>query len=474
MSLINDVLKDLDDRRAGGESIQQSHVGGTIAPVREKSFQINWHRLLLLLIVLVGVLALAAFLHQLYGNYQQRLTTAEAQNQEAMVLLHPGAKAQITPATTTQVALSQAQISAVFVTQLDQGARIEVQLTQKVEHQVSAPSQTELMIKLPNTELTTLLPSVAEHPLVDSLDVASEQRGLTLNVTLAKAVNFQTYLLARGQYYALVLDLFAVPEMVNLPSSVVSTESPSKASAKVSTSSEPAATEREDNVPPKAQGLADESGFYSEVAPVQTSGKTQPFSKTTSMPSLAERDRRVSQNALNRMRSGQAQMAVTELQQFIMENPTAQQARETLAVWALSQAKLELAESVLSEGMQISPQHGAYIKLQARLLSARAQQAEALALLNRNLAQNNQDQEYLALLASLFQQQGQHARAIEVYQVLLKKDEEQAQWWVGSAISLEALELKQDALRAYVQARRIPGIDARLKMYAESRIQALN
>ena len=114
------------------------------------------------------------------------------------------------------------------------------------------------------------------------------------------------------------------------------------------------------------------------------------------------------------------------------------------------------------------------IKLQARLLSAREQQAEALALLNRNLVQNNQDQEYLALLASLFQQQGQHARAIEVYQVLLKKDAEQAQWWVGSAISLEALELKQDALRAYVQARRIPGIDARLKKYAESRIQVLN
>ena len=470
MSLINDVLKDLDDRRAGGESFQQSHAGGTIAPVRERSSQLNWHRLLLLLIVLVGVLALAVFLYQLYGSYQQRLTTAEAQNQEAMVLLHPAVKAQITPPTATQVAPEQAQISAVFVTQLEQGARIEVQLTQKVEHQVSALSQTELMIKLPNTELTTLLPSVAEHPLVDSLDVASAQRGLILKVTLAKAANFQTYLLARGQYYALVLDLFAVPEMANLSSPVVATES----SSKVPTDSEPAATEPKDNVRPKAQALADEGGSFSEVDPVQISGKTQQFSKTTSIPSLAERDRRASQNALNQMRSGQAQMAVTELQQFITENPTAQQARETLAVWALSQAKLELAENVLSEGMQISPQHGAYIKLQARLLSAREQQAEALALLNRNLAQNNQDQEYLALLASLFQQQGQHARAIEVYQVLLKKDAEQAQWWVGSAISLEALELKQDALRAYVQARRIPGIDARLKKYAESRIQVLN
>lgn len=97
MSLINDVLKDLDDRRAGGESFQQSHAGGTIAPVRERSSQLNWHRLLLLLIVLVGVLALAVFLYQLYGSYQQRLTTAEAQNQEAMVLLHPAVKAQITP-----------------------------------------------------------------------------------------------------------------------------------------------------------------------------------------------------------------------------------------------------------------------------------------------------------------------------------------------------------------------------------------
>ena len=399
MSLINDVLKDLDDRRAGGESFQQSHAGGTIAPVRERSSQLNWHRLLLLLIVLVGVLALAVFLYQLYGSYQQRLTTAEAQNQEAMVLLHPAVKAQITPPTATQVAPEQAQISAVFVTQLEQGARIEVQLTQKVEHQVSALSQTELMIKLPNTELTTLLPSVAEHPLVDSLDVASAQRGLILKVTLAKAANFQTYLLARGQYYALVLDLFAVPEMANLSSPVVATES----SSKVPTDSEPAATEPKDNVRPKAQALADEGGSFSEVDPVQISGKTQQFSKTTSIPSLAERDRRASQNALNQMRSGQAQMAVTELQQFITENPTAQQARETLAVWALSQAKLELAENVLSEGMQISPQHGAYIKLQARLLSAREQQAEALALLNRNLVQNNQDQEYLALLASLFQ-----------------------------------------------------------------------
>ena len=183
-------LRDLDDRRAGG-SFQQSHAGGTIAPVRGRDHLSLTGIVCCCFDCIGGGVGLSGFpFYQLYGSYQQRLTTAEAQNQEAMVLLHPAVKAQITPPTATQVAPEQAQISAVFVTQLEQGSYRSA-INTKGRASGKRWSQTELMIKLPNTELTTLLPSVAEHPLVDSLDVASAQRGLILKVTLAKAANFR-------------------------------------------------------------------------------------------------------------------------------------------------------------------------------------------------------------------------------------------------------------------------------------------
>lgn len=455
MSLINDVLKDLDDRRAGNEVIQQVPGGATVAPVRKTKERIDPLRLLLTLILVIGIVALAAFLYHLYGDYRRQMSIAEDQSREAKAILDqatPLATAEQPPAPVPEVPES-AQISAVFVTQLDQGARIEVQLSRRVEHQVSAIGKQQLMIRLPNTELTSLLPSLAEHPMIDAIDLVSEKSGLALKVMLAQPATFQTYLLKRGQYHALVVELFAIAQEVPAAEVPVALSEPEQGEPVVEKLSE--ISEPEQKIP-------------------QAPEHPQIFNKTASTPSLAEQDRTASREALKLMRSGRAEQAVENLQRFIDEQPQAHASRETLVVWALSQQRLDLAETLLARGIELAPQYPPYLKLQARTLTSRGKQAQALALLQAGVAQNNRDSEYLALLASLYQQQQQHTQAEAVYRTLLQRDAGQAQWWVGRAISLEALGLKQEALGAYVQARRIPGIDARLKGYAESRIQQLN
>lgn len=143
----------------------------------------------------------------------------------------------------------------------------------------------------------------------------------------------------------------------------------------------------------------------------------------------------------------------------------------------LSQGKLEAAANLLDQGLAQAPDHLAFVKLQARVLMASDQYGDALAVLESRY-QDSQDHiladwEFLSLLAPLYQRQERHVESVRVFRKLLDLNPEQAQWWIGQAISLEALGMREDALAAYLRAARMPAIDARLKKYADARIGLL-
>lgn len=452
MSLINDVLKDLDDRRASPEGLRKAHPDVAIAPVRAKRSQFTNPRLWLALIVLVALALLSVFLFGVYQDYSQRLEQRAGDRQEAAALLisEPMAVAQMTPPATRPVT----QVSAVLVQPLNQGLRLELQLSAKVAHAVEALDDARLRVHLPGTELAAILPSVAEYSLLRALDLVSSEDALTLEIKLTQPVGFQTYLLARGQYYALMLDMIARPQPPTVDPEPLITDSAPTATIETLT-----APDTPESAPQQLPSEAE------KAAPV--------FSKSSTQLSLQERDRRVSQDALAMLQRGDSAKAVALLSAFIDANPKALVARETWITWALAKQNWPVAEAQLQQALAQFPAEGSLIKLQSRLLTAQQQTSEALQLLQAHLPQHTQDVEYLALMAPLLQQQGAHSQAVELYRSLLRQDAQQAAWWVGLAISLEAMGLNSDALQAYLQARRVPQIDARLKQYADSRIQAL-
>jgi len=457
MSLINDMLRDLDKRKSTYPRHSGETDGARITPVLTADNSAAAHGWLWLIVV-VGLLLLGVFLWQLYGHFEQRLEQRlDAIEAPLVTIPQPSAAEQVSQSDVQHgVTAAFAQILAVDVQAVAQGARIEISLSAPVSHRVLRNGQ-QLIIDLPATRLVQALPNLTDHPLISAADVLTHAGGTQLEVDVTRPISVQTSLLTQqgSQQPLLVVELIVVAEELAILKGAspinrgaVDAEKPIAAGNKT--------TENAD--------AGSEAG--GEIAPS--------FEKTTRQLSLIERDQQNNRLALQEMRAGQIQAAKQRLSALLNDYAQAHESRTTLVAMLLSQGAAGEAAKLLDVGLRLAPEQLAFIKLKARLLLSQQQAASALTLLNAQSKQAGSDPEFLSLLATASQRDGQHSRAVTLYQQLLKQNNQQPQWRIGQAISLEALSQKAEALQAYLQARRIPGISPALKAYAENRINQLN
>lgn len=209
------------------------------------------------------------------------------------------------------------------------------------------------------------------------------------------------------------------------------------------------------------------------VRTIPTPAPTQASIRTPRELTFEERDLNVSQNAGQLIQRGQLVAAYQALLVFLGENPEAHRSRETLATLLFAQQEYLEAGVVVDQGLVVAPNYAPYKKIKARLYMLSRETAAAIALL-RNLPPNlAADPEYFELLASSYQQNGSHQEAIEVYQNLLRNDSQQARWWAGLGISHEALGNVSDAIASYQAALQTENLEPALRQYSQNRIRYL-
>lgn len=82
--------------------------------------------------------------------------------------------------------------------------------------------------------------------------------------------------------------------------------------------------------------------------------------------------------------------------------------------------------------------------------------------------------DFYALKAAALQKTSQHAQAVQVFQQLARQQPEQARWWLGMALSYDAMSQSEQALHAYRQvAVNGFGLSAESLNYVKKRIAAL-
>ena len=123
--------------------------------------------------------------------------------------------------------------------------------------------------------------------------------------------------------------------------------------------------------------------------------------------------------------------------------------------------------------MTNDPEHQGLRKIKARILMQNTKHAQAVTLLQSSMPALSVDPQYHQLRAAALQGSKQHKDASNVYYQLLQQDSTQAAWWLGLAISLEALEKRQQAFQAYNNVLQIPRAAAPLSEYAQRRIRLL-
>ncbi len=149
-------------------------------------------------------------------------------------------------------------------------------------------------------------------------------------------------------------------------------------------------------------------------------------------------------------------------------------ARQQLIALLLEMQRPVEARKIVELGRQLHPDDPRLRKVYARMLLTNEQLPEAIAVLRAEpRPELKGDLEYHALLAALLQEVGNHSEAGRVYSQLLAVRPQEAVWWMGLAISLEQVGNADEARKAYRQALVAPGLNPNLNRYVRDRLQAL-
>lgn len=189
--------------------------------------------------------------------------------------------------------------------------------------------------------------------------------------------------------------------------------------------------------------------------------------------SFSDTDRLRVQQALAQWSGGQQLAALQSLDTFTYDYPEAHHSREMLAKLLIQQGEPERAMQVADVGLAIAPRRNGYKKVKARLLLNLGQAAEAVTLLSAGLPAVQDDVEYHDLLATGLLSSAAYDQAAITYQALLETDERMGRWWYGLAASLDAQGRSAQAAQAYEQALRRENLSAALRQGSEQRMQAI-
>ena len=167
----------------------------------------------------------------------------------------------------------------------------------------------------------------------------------------------------------------------------------------------------------------------------------------------------------------QARSSQGTLEQVLQLDPGHLRARQALVVLALEQARQDVAESLLRDGLSLHPGEFWFPRSLAQLHLQRGQDAEAATYLRRSLGKQAASSDW-ALYASTLVKLGRHEDAANAYREALRRDGNQGTWWIGLGVALERSGQKRDAAEAYARATHTRLSDD-LKTFATQKAQDL-
>lgn len=171
---------------------------------------------------------------------------------------------------------------------------------------------------------------------------------------------------------------------------------------------------------------------------------------------------------------GNIREGISRIIEAVQRDPEHAGARKSLAVLLLEQNRRAEAKELLVRGLRINPGQSDWARTLAGVLYDEGNLKEARTVLEGAAPPLRANLEYHSLYAGILQAMGEHARSAIVYRNLLKYGGNNGSWWLGLAISLEAMARKNDAIVAYRNALNTPEIKADSEQFIKNRLKNLN
>ncbi len=205
----------------------------------------------------------------------------------------------------------------------------------------------------------------------------------------------------------------------------------------------------------------------------QTDESAAPITEVKKFSSENEQAQRLYKKAVNYFYRQQYAMAISALQEVMHISPTYLDARQLLVSILIGQGDRKDGIRLLEQGLQYHPDDPTLVKMEARLLYEDGELKRALAMLAHIKPQLQDDPDYYALMAAILQKGQDFLRAGEIYQKLVQYNPGNGVWWAGLGISLDGVGHSAQALQAFKKATTDPSIPRNLRAYVSTRIKAL-
>jgi len=171
---------------------------------------------------------------------------------------------------------------------------------------------------------------------------------------------------------------------------------------------------------------------------------------------------------------GDVDKGLSKLLNAVKQAPANVKARSTLAVLLLEQGRNDMAKYILEEGLNTHPQESQWAMILGRELYSEGKFGKAQQVLQEASPSLANHEDYYALYAGVLQARKEYTRAAMVYRNLLRQHPSNGSWWLGLAISLEAMSRKDDAITAYKHALNTPQLNPDSARFAKDRLHRLS
>jgi len=179
------------------------------------------------------------------------------------------------------------------------------------------------------------------------------------------------------------------------------------------------------------------------------------------------------QQARVQLKAGQSDAAMAGFRQVLQQDRLNTDARLGMATTLARTGQSDAALTILQQGLQLNPQAWRLAFAQARILVSRTEINQAARLLETRAPEVRQAPDYYAYMAGLAQRQGEDEKAIAIYRTILQQDPARGVWWMGLAISLAGNDQQVASVQAFRRSLADPQLPENLRQYIGKQIARL-
>lgn len=454
MSVINNVLKDLETRESRFTPIDINAIGqGTAAARNLKP---------LLLIAALVLLAIAGgwfYLQQQLPGSVELPAPPIVENQSATPASPPvpPVASELTAGVVTDQMIGN-QIIGLQLRESDDDMRMEFELREKVVAYLKDRGESSFGYHLRDVESQIVAPVISDNAWIKQLSIIPVDGGVDVNFETADDILVET-----RQNFVDGEPVWAINLRKALP-----VETPVEMAA-VTLASEAAAIEP---APPEATATAEPEADGASMEVAVTPGPAEPPAevkleiKSTNPNAKSTNQLEYAVDLINSRRLREAEALLQGLMTGVMDYD----ARKHLLALYSRQNRPDRFRRLVRESMAAYPADALFKTEYARALF---QSAAYRSVIQMFADDELTDASQLALVAASYQRLDEHADAIKYYRLALESDAANAKNWIGLGISQEHSSALEEALESYQQAVSLGSLNDPLRAFVDKRSQTL-